>query len=219
MIAHQRLAALGDAQHGVDNEGVHIGDDGVAHQTVVSQTPQDDAVEEEDHHAVAQLRYAVGHTDGEEPLVDMPIHFEFHKVEGVVSPQEVAQIDHAGQQLGKSCGKRRAPNAPVQKENGHIVQHAVGQASGDYRQDGDAGIPVGLDEHLHGVGHNEAHRKGRKAPQIVDGVLVGDALRAQKHGEGLQKDEHQYRDGHADARQQHCVLAEQAVGLFALAPA
>ena len=149
----------------------------------------------------------------------MPIHFEFHKVEGVVSPQEVPQIDDAGQQLGKSCGKRRAPNAPVQKENGHIVQHAVGQASGDYRQDGDAGIPVGLDEHLHGVGHNEAHRKGRKAPQIVHGVLIGDTLCAQQHGKRLQKGEYQHRDGHADAHQQYRILAEQAVGLLALAPA
>ena len=138
-------------------------------------------------------------------------------MEGVVSPQEVAQIDDAGQQLGKSRGKGRAPHAPIQKENGHIVQHAVGQAPGDHRQNGDAGVAVGLDEHLHVIGHDEAQRKGCKAPQIVYGILVGDALRAQQHGERLQEDQHQHRDDKADARQQHRILAEQAVGLLALA--
>ena len=133
-----------------------------------------------------------------------------------MAPQEVPQIDHAGQQLGQARGERRAPHAPVQQENGHIVQHAVGQAPGDDRQDGNAGIAVGLDEHLHVIGHDEAHRKGRQTLQIVDGVLVRDAFRAQQYGKRLQKQEHQHRNGQADTRQQYGVLGEQAVGLFPL---
>ena len=164
MVADQGLAALGDAQHGVDDQGVDIGDDGVADQAVVPQTAEDDAVEQEDHHAVAQLGDAVGKADGQQALVDVPVHAEADEVEGVVAPQEVAQVDDAGQQLGDAGGHRRAPHAPIQHENGHIVQHAVGQAAGDDREDGDAGIAVGLDEDLHVVGDDEADGEGGQAP-------------------------------------------------------
>ena len=133
-----------------------------------------------------------------------------------MSPQEVPQIDDAGQQLGQSRGHRRTPHAPVQKENGHIVQHAVGQAAGDHRQNGELGIAVRLDEHLHVVGHDKAHGEGRQPLQIVHGVLIRHVLGAQQHGKRLQEYQHQHRDGQADARQQHRVLGEQAVGLFAL---
>ena len=216
MVADQRLAALRDAQHGVDDEGVHIGDDGVAHQSVITQTAQDYPVEQEDHHAVAQLRYAVGKAQRDQPLVDAPVHPELHKVEGVVSAQEVAQIDDARQKLGQSRGHRRAPHAPVQKEDGDIVQHAVGQTAGDDRQNCQTGIAVGLDQHLHVIGDDEAQRERGQAPEIIDGILIRYALCAQQHGERLQKYENEDGDGQADARQQHDVLREQAIGLLAL---
>ena len=167
VVADQRLAALRDTQHGVDDEGVHIGDDGVAHQSVVAEAPEDDPVEQEDHHAVAQLRHAVGKAQRDQTLVDAPVHPELYEVEGVVSAQEVPQIDDARQKLGKARGEGRAPNAPVQNEDGHVVQHTVGQTAGDDRQNGQTGKAVGLDQHLHVIGDNEAHGEGRKALEIV----------------------------------------------------
>ena len=137
-------------------------------------------------------------------------------MEGVVPAQEVAQVDDAGEQLGEAGGKGRAPHAPVQDENGHIVQHAVRKAAGDDRQDGDAGITVGLDEDLHVVGDDEADGKGGEALEVVDGVLVRYAVCAQQTGEGLQKREDQRGDGQAEARQEDGVLREKAVGLLAL---
>ena len=199
-----------------DDEGVHIGDDGVAHQSVVAEAPEDDPVEQEDHHAVAQLRYAVGKAQRDQPLVDAPVHPELHKVEGVVSAQEVAQIDDARQKLGKTCGEGRAPYAQIQHKDGDIVQHAVGQTAGDDRQNCQTGIAVGLDQHLHVIGDDEAQREGSQTPEIVDGILIRYALCAQQHGERLQKYENEDGDGQADARQQHDVLREQAIGLLAL---
>ena len=216
MVADQRLAALRDTQHGVDDQDVHIGDNGVAHQTVVAQTLEDHPVKEEDHHTVAQLRHAVGHANGQQPLVDVPIHLELHKVEGVVPPQEVPQIDNARQQLGKSGGERSAPNAPVQHEDGHIVQYAVGQASGDHRQNRQPGIAVRLDQHLHIIGDDEAQREGGQTPEIVDGILIGHALGAQQHGKRLEENEYQSGDGQADAHQQYRILGKQAIGFFHL---
>ena len=216
MVADQRLAALRDTQHSVDDEGVHIGDDGVAHQSVVAEAPEDDPVEQEDHHAVAQLRHAVGKAQRDQTLVDAPVHPELYEVEGVVSAQEVPQIDDARQKLGKARGEGRAPNAPVQNEDGHVVQHTVGQTAGDDRQNGQTGKAVGLDQHLHVIGDNEAHGEGRKALEIVDGILIRYALCAQQHGERLQKYEDEDSDGQADTGQQHDVLGKQAVGLLAL---
>ena len=148
-------------------------------------TAQDHPVEQEDHHAVAQLRHAVGKAQRDQPLIDAPVHPEFHEVERVVSADKVPQIDDARQQLGKPCGEGRAPHAPVQKEDGHIVQHAVGQAAGDHRQNGQPGIAVGLNEHLHIVGDDKAQREGSQTPEIVDGILIRHALGAQQHGERL----------------------------------
>ena len=206
MVADQRLAALRDTQHGVDDEGIYIGDDGVAHQSVVAEAPEDDPVEQEDHHAVAQLRHAVGKAQRDQPLVDAPVHPELHEMEGVVSAQEVAQIDDARQKLGKSRGEGRAPHAQIQHEDGDIVQHAVGQTAGDDRQDGQTGIAVGLDQHLHVIGDDEAQREGGQAPEIVNGILIRYALCTQQHGERLQKYEDEDSDGQADAGQQHSVL-------------
>ena len=131
-------------------------------------------------------------------------------------PQEVGQVDDACQQLGKPGGDCRAPDAQVQQEDGRIVQHAVGQAPDDDRQDGQLGIAVGLDEHLHVIGHDEAHGKGGEAPEVVDGVGQRHAPGAQQAGERLQKHEYQHGDGQADGHQQRQILGEQAVGLFAL---
>ena len=46
--------------------------------------------------------------------------------------------------------------------------------------------------------------------------MIRYALCAQQHGERLQKYENEDGDGQADARQQHDVLREQAIGLLAL---
>ena len=217
--AHQRLTALGDTQHGVDHQRVDIGDDGVTDQPIVPQTPEDDAVEQKDHHTVAQLRHAVSDANGDQPLVDVPIHTEPHRMEGGLSPQEVAQIDDAGQQLGSAGGHRRAPYAPVQHKDGRIVQYAVGQAACYNGDDGQPGIAVGFDEHLQIVGDDKANGEGGQPPQIVDGIGKRDALGAQQPGKGLQKDQHQRCDHKACHRQQHQILGKQAVGLFALAAA
>ncbi len=78
------------------------------------------------------------------------------------------------------------------------------------------GIAVRLDQHLHVIGDDKAHGKGGEALEIVHGILIRHALCAQQHGERLQKYENEDGDGQADARQQHDVLREQAIGLFTL---
>ena len=216
VVADKGLAALRNAQHGVDNQGVHVGDDGVAHKSVVAEAAEDDPVKQEDHYAVAKLRHAVGKAQRDQPLVDAPVHLELHDVEGVVSAQEVPQIDDARQKLGKARGEGCAPHAQVQHEDGDIVQYTVGQAAGDDRQNGQAGIAVGLDQHLHVIGDDEAQREGGQTPEIIDGILIRYALCTQQHGERLQKYEDEDSDGQADAGQQHDVLGEQAIGPLAL---
>ena len=91
-----------------------------------------------------------------------------------------------------------------------------GQAAGDDRQNGQAGIAIGLDQHLHVIGDDEAQREGGQTPEIIDGILIRYALCAQQHGERLQKYEDEDSDGQADAGQQHDVLGEQAIGSLAL---
>ena len=144
----------------------------------------------------------------------MPVRPEAHQVEGGVLSQKVGQIHDAGQQLGKTRGKGRAPGAPVQHEDGHIVQHTVGQATGDHRDDGQGRPSVGFHQDLHVVRHDEAHGEGRQSPQIVLGVLQRYVLGAQQHGEGLQKHQHQPGDHQADNHQHRQILGKQTVGVF-----
>ena len=214
VIADQGLGPLGHPQHDVQDQGVDVSDDGVAHQAVLADAAQDGAVEQEDHHAVAQLRNAVGHADGQEPPVDMPVGPEAHQVEGGALAQEMGQVDHTRQQLRQARGKGRAPCAPVQQEDGHIVQHAVGQAPGDHRDDGQGRPSVGFHQDLHVVRNDEAHGEGGKSPEIVLGIFQRHVLGPQQHGEGLQEDQHQGGDHQSDDHQHRQILGKQTVGIF-----
>lgn len=64
--AHQRLGALRHTQHDVHHQRIGVGNDGIAHQPVGADAAEDHMVEEEDHHAVAQLRDTVRQSDGDQ---------------------------------------------------------------------------------------------------------------------------------------------------------
>ena len=174
-------------------------------------------VEEEDHHAIAQLRDTVRQSDGDQAAVDGALRPEAHQMEGGVLAEEVGDVNDAGQQLAQACGEGGAPCAPVQHKDGHIVQYAVGEAADAHRENGQHGPPVGLDQDLQIIRHDEADGKGSQPPQIRHGVAQRFLLRPQQQGKGLQKDQHQSGDGQADDRQQHQILGEQAVGVFPVA--
>ena len=176
-------------------------------------------VEQEDHHAVAQLRHAVGHAEGEQSAVNPPVHPEAHDVERAPSAQEVAQIDDAGEQLAQPRGDGGAPDAPVQHEDGQIVKRAVCQTAGHDRRNGDAGITVRLDENLHVIGDDEAQRERREPAQIVNRIIERRLVRAEQARKRHGEHQHQQRDCDADHRQQGEVLGKETVGPFALAAA
>ena len=64
VVAAQGLDAVGDADHTVKHQGIHIADDGIGHQGVGADDTLYDVVEQEDDHAVGELAEAVGGTQG-----------------------------------------------------------------------------------------------------------------------------------------------------------
>ena len=65
VVAAQGLDAVGDADHTVKHQGIHIADDGIGHQGAGADDTLYDVVEQEDDHAVGELAEAVGGTQGD----------------------------------------------------------------------------------------------------------------------------------------------------------
>ena len=172
-------------------------------------------VKEEDHHAVAQLCQAVGHADRQQTAIDGEIEAEAGKVEGAALAHEVAQIQHHRQQLRSARCHCRAEDAPVQKEDGYIVQHAVGEAARNDRQQRHLGMTVRFHQNFHVVGHHEAEGEGCKTQQVVLHIGQRHLLCAQQQCKGLKKDDDQHRQCHAHHQQQHGILGKEAVGILA----
>ena len=183
--AHKRLRALRDADHQVDDDGRHIGDDRVGHDAVRADAAKHRAVEEEDHKTRAQLRHAVRKADGQDARVEARIEAELPQAEGALFAEKVDKVGDAGDELGNARGDRRAENAHVKVENGDIVEHAVRQASADDREERVARVAVGLDEHLKVVGDEIAHAERRNAEEIVLDIVERDVIRAEKTREGV----------------------------------
>ena len=213
MIADERLRALGHAHIQVDDEGAHIGDDGITHHTVGAQVLLHRAVEQQDHHAGAQLGDAVGQADGQQPPVHMGVKPELPQAEGTLFAKEMDQIHHAGQKLGQSGGHRRAEYAHVQPEDGDIVHDAVGKAAGGDRDDGHPGIAVGLDQYLQVIRDDEAGAERSQAQQIILYIIHGHRVGAQQPGKGPPQKCHRHRDQQAQPQQHRKVLGKQGVGL------
>ena len=131
-----------------DDDGVHIGNDGISDQAVGAQILLHRAVEDQDHQTVTQLGNAVRQADGDESFVDSGIELELFQPEGALWAEKVGKIHDTGQQLRGTGGHCRAKHAHIQPENRDIIQNAVGNRTGGHRDDCQFGIAVGLDEHL-----------------------------------------------------------------------
>lgn len=204
--AHERLRALRDADHQLDDERRHIGNDRVGHNAVRTNIFEHRAVEEEDHQSRAQLRHAVGKADGQDARVKVRIEAEFAQPERALFAEKVRKVRDAGDKLGDARGDRRAENAHVEPENCDIVEHTVCQAPGDDGEERVAREAVRLDEHLKVVGHQIAHAERRKAEKIMLDIVERDLVRAEKAGERLQKQQHERRGHRAEDEQRGKIL-------------
>ena len=97
--AHERLRALRDADHQLDDERRHIGDDRVGHNAVRTNIFEHRAVEEEDHQSRAQLRHAVGKSDGQDARVKVRIEAEFAQPERALFAEKVRKVREASDKL------------------------------------------------------------------------------------------------------------------------
>ena len=185
VIAHERLRALRDADHEVDDDGRHIGDDRVGHDAVRADAAQHCAVEEKDHQTRAQLRHAVREADGQDARIEARIEAELPQAEGALFAEKVDEVRNAGDELGNARGDRRAEDAHIEPKDGDVIEHAVRQASADDREERVARVAVGLDEHLKVVGDEIAHAERRDAKKIMLDIVERDVIRAEKTREGV----------------------------------
>lgn len=201
-----------DTHGDVDDQCVGIGDDGVGHQTVGTDTAENGMVKEKDHQTVAQLRQTVGNADGQQTAVDLPVHTETHRTEGAVLAEEMGQIDDAGEKLAHTGGRCRAPNAHVPVEYGQIVQHTVGNAAHTNGKKSQTGTAVGFHQHFQIIGDHEAHGEGSEALEIRNGILQCGFVGAQQQSKGFGEHQHQDGDGDANDRQSYQILGKELVG-------
>ena len=212
--AHERLRALRDADHQLDDERRHIGNDRVGHNAVRTNIFEHRAVEEEDHQSRAQLRHAVGKADGQNARVKVRIEAEFAQPERALFAEKVRKVRDAGDKLGDARGDRRAENAHVEPENRDIVEHAVCQAPADHRKERIARVAVRFDEHLEIVGYEVAHAERRDAEEIVLDIVERDLICAEEPCKRIQEEQYQRGDDRTDDEQGGEVLRKERVGLM-----
>ena len=216
VIAHKRLRALRDADHEVNDNGRHVGDDRVGHDAVRADALEHRAVEEEDHQPRAQLCHAVGQADGQDARVKVRVEAKFAQPERALLAEKVDKVRDTGHELRDARGDRRAEHAHVEVKNGDIVKHAVRQASADNREERVARIAVCLDEHFEIVGHQIAHAERRDAENILLDIVKCDLVCAEKVRKRLQKEQHERSDDRAKGQQRGKILRKEGVGLAPL---
>ena len=95
------------------------------------------------------------------------------------------KIGNAGDELGNARGNCRAEYAHIEVKNGDVVEHAVGQAPTDDREERIARIAVRFDEHLEVIGYKVTHAERRDAEKVLLDIVERDLIRAEKVGERL----------------------------------
>ena len=118
VIAHKRLRTLRDADHEVNDNGRHVGDDRVGHDAVRADALEHRAVEEEDHQPRAQLCHAVGQADGQDARVKVRVEAKFAQPERALLAEKVDKVRDTGHELRDARGDRRAEHAHVEVKNG-----------------------------------------------------------------------------------------------------
>lgn len=127
-------------------------------------------------------------------------------------------VDGGGHQLAEAGGDGRALDPPVEAEHEDRVQHDVGHRARADSQRREDRMPVGLDEHLHGVGNQEAAVKDDDRPQVVLDIFHGPVrlAGAQQGGQPLEIQQRKGQDDEGNQDEQHDGAGEGLLGLALL---
>ena len=188
--AHQGLYPLGRADHGHEDQGVYIADDGIAHHRVLSNDPKYGLVEEKDNDAIGTLTEPVGEAQGENPAVDSEIRPEPAQPQALPVGEKIEEEYPYRGGLGQSGGQSGPPHSPAEHQHEQGIQPHVHQGAGEHADGAHLGSAVGFHLDLQIIGDGEAGRKAGDGAHILLDIVQGGRGGPQEEGHPLQVQQH-----------------------------
>lgn len=220
VVADDGLYPLSDTGEDGDEDQGKVCHDAVGCHSDVSDIPENDQVEDEDHKSRGQFRDEGGYADGNDLSYDRWLKLCLHQSEAVLPSQEEGQHDQHAKQWCYACGQGSPEHAELQREDEDVVQDDVPDAGGHHGPHGQLRMSVVSHHADEDVVHHEDCGKREDGGGVFKRQILLMSSSAQKLHDLIGKEQSEDGEEKPDEYPQKDHLGEYLISLlgFLLSP-